>query len=313
IAYMTFRRDPRFEWFAASLWREMRAHEVEPEQLQIVVIDGRLWYDPARRIALREIVHGRFEFEHHPPKPTVWQGPNRLTSHDYFAASNARNTAFAYARAPHVAFVDDLSVLLPGWLGAHFRAYEGRFVLCGSTCKNKNINVNGNGDVVSFERFEPGQDSRLATFNQSSGLFRANGGWLFGGTFSVPLEAALKVNGQDELCDTIGGEDYDFGFRLERSGADIYGDRTCGTFEDEDGHHAEAPMIRLDKPWPGEHGPYSSNYLLHRLRNEQSRYLPLGNNFDLRALRDRVLAGEDFPIPTEPTNHWVDGEPLRRM
>lgn len=303
--------------------------DLDRAAIQVIVVDGDL-----PRASGYALTTSGCHTDVSPPKPTVWQGPHRLTQRDYFCAANARNTAFALARHKHVAFVDDLSVLLPGWLKAHVHAAEHGYVLCGTTCKHKNIVVDERGDVVSYDEFPPGRDSRLQHL-PADGLVRCTGGWLYGGTFSVPLEHALRVNGQDEIHDTIGGEDYDFGERLERAGSEIYIDRTCGTFEDEDGHHAEAPMIRLDKPWPPKmngtprtlapgawsdpaapgaaDGPYSSNYLFNRLRRDRSRIGTIGNDFDLRALRERVLAGEPFPIPRGPAHHWVDGQPLSEM
>jgi hypothetical protein len=313
IAYLTFRRRPRFEWFCSSLVRELASMpDVDPSDVQVIVIDGRLWHDgAARRIAMRNAAMIKTHFEHHPPKPSPWQGPYRQTSKDYFCAASARNTAFAYARAPHVVFVDDLSVLLPGWLKAHMHAAAHGYVLAGTTCKQKNIVVSEHGTIVSYEKFEPGQDSRIPQIK--SVLQKCGGSWLFGGTFSVPLERALSVNGQDEINDTIGGEDYDFGIRLERTGCEIYISTDCGTFEDEDGHHAEAPMVRLDKPWPGPDGPYTSNFLLNRLLKEPTRASTLGNDYKLRDLRKRVLMGGGFPMPTLGLRHWVDQQPLSEM
>lgn len=270
---------------------------------QVIVIDGKY----PRLLGVQH-----FGIEHHPPKPTVWQGAHRLTQRDYFCAANTRNTALALARHDHVVFVDDLSVLLPGWLKAHVHAAANKYVLCGTTCKRKHLEVNSLGEIVRDEEFRPGTDSRLQLLPTDE-LVKCTGGWLYGGTFSVPLEHALLVNGQDEIHDSIGGEDYDFGERLERAGAPIFISRACGTFEDEDGHNTEAPVIRLDKPWSGGDGPYSSNYLFNQLRREKDRIWTLGNTFNLRELRDRVLAGEPFPIPTAPATHWVDGQPLSEM
>jgi hypothetical protein len=325
IVYLTFRERPRFEWFVASLNREFReAPDIDKAALQVIVIDGR---HPRN-------LDANFPFEHYAPKPTVWQGAHRLTQRDYFCAANARNTAFAHALGGHVAFVDDLSVLLPGWLKAHVHAAEHGYVLCGTTCKHKNIEVSRDGEILRFDNFPPGADSRLKYLsNERRGC---GGSWVYGGTFSVPLEHALRVNGQDEIHDTIGGEDYDFGVRLERSGSSIQISRACGTLEDEDGHHAESPAVRLDKPWPpksipsartltpggwtaaatpdnANDGPYTSNYLLNRLKRERDRVWTIGNAFVLRELRDQVLAGEPFPIPSEPSAHWVDGQPLAEM
>jgi len=325
VVYLTFRTSPKFEWFVASLNRELRGMpDFDRAELQVLVIDG---LHPRK-------LEADFPIEHHPPKPTVWQGQHRLTKRDYFAAASTRNTAFALARHTHVAFVDDLSVLLPGWLKAHVHAATHGYVLCGTTCKHKNIEVASDGQIVRYDEHVPGRDSRLGQLPNDETI-RCTGGWLYGGTFSVPLEHALRVNGQDEIHDTIGGEDYDFGERLERSGSQVYISRSCGTFEDEDGHHVGTPMVRLDKPWPPTslreartltpgswtdsaqptqaEGPYSSNYLFNRLRRDAGRSWTLGNHFDLRELRDRVLAGGSFPIPTEPRVHWVDGQPLTEM
>jgi glycosyltransferase involved in cell wall biosynthesis len=236
----------------------------------------------------------------------------RRSLRDYFCASSTRNTAFAYARAPHVAFVDDLSVLLPGWLKAHMHAASQGHVLAGTTCKHRNIQVDDHGVVVSYDEFGPGRDSRLSQITED---WQACGGsWLFGGTFSVPLELALKVNGQDEIHDTIGGEDYDFGIRLERAGGAVRISRSCGTFEDEDGHHTEAAMVRLDKPWAGPDGPFTSNYLLNKLLREPARSWTIGNPYDLRAVRDQVLAGGAFPeVSPGPMRHWADRQLLSEM
>lgn len=312
VAYLTFRQHPRFEWFARSLAREFRAMpDVSPDDVQVVVIDGRLWHDASRGQEMLDAAQGAIKFEHHPPKPSPWQGPHRQTSKDYFCAASCRNTAFAYARASHVAFVDDLSVLLPGWLKAHVHAALHGYVLCGTTCKMKSIKVSSEGEITSAVHFPPGQDSRLSKIG--SGLQTCVGSWLFGGTFSVPLGLALAVNGQDEICDTIGGEDYDFGIRLERAGAVIRISKDCGTYEDEDGHHAEAPMVRLDKPVFGWEGPYSSNLLLNKLLRESARSWTIGNDFTLSDVRAKVLAGGEFSEPREGLKHWVDGQNLQDM
>lgn len=303
--------------------------DVNRDDVQVVVIDGRLWYDGRHRaLGMLDAAHNlsgggpRIRFEHYEPKPSVWQGPERLTGRDYFCAASVRNTAFAYARGEHVIFVDDLSVVLPGWLKAHVHAAQHGYVLCGTTCKQKGIRVDADGHVVDYTPFPPGQDSRIPQIVGE--LMTCSGSWLFGGTFSVPLELALRVNGQDEINDTIGGEDYDFGIRLERAGGVIRIARSCRTFEDEDGHHAEAPMMRLDKPWPGPDGPYTSNYLLNTLVRDHARSWTIGNGYNLRELRETILNGGRFTEPSvfsgagtfmsgRGVRHWVDQQPLEEM
>jgi hypothetical protein len=60
-------------------------------------------------------------------------------------------------------------------------------------------------------------------------------------------------------------------------------------------------------------GPYASNYILNRLLRESDRTRTIGNPFNLFELRTRILAGEPFSVSTEPTVHWVDGQPLSEM
>lgn len=118
IAYMTNRREPRVDWFFASLARELStAAAGELGNLRCVVVD--FWADESgRRAAFAALAPAGVELVHVPPKPTVWQGPHRLTGRDYFAAASARNTALCLAPDGWIAYVDDLSVLMPGWLAA---------------------------------------------------------------------------------------------------------------------------------------------------------------------------------------------------
>ena len=312
IAYITARENPRFEWFVSSLKREIREMpDVDHSGLEVIIIDG-------KRRTSAPIIGGDFDhtsvrvISTH-PKPTPWQGEYRQTSKDYFAAANARNTALALARNSHVAFVDDLSVLLPGWLKAHYYAADNKRVLAGTICKNKDIVVAHDGEILSFVEYLPGRDSRLRLITAADEWQRCSGQWLYGGTFSVPLELALAVNGLDEINDSIGGEDYDFGLRLERAGGEIWICKTCGTFEDEDAHHTGDHMLRLDKLWPKEDGPYSSNHLLNQLLRDGSIVRARGNDFDLRQLREDVKNGKGFPKPAPGIKHWVDGQLLSDM
>jgi hypothetical protein len=339
IAYVTARIDPRFVWFAASLGRELRASAgLAADDIQVIVVDARLWRDEQmRRAELAEAVAGRFPVEHVRVKPSVWQGGHRLTQQEWFCAATARNTAFALARAPHIAFVDDLSVIVPGWLEAHLHAARCGDVLAGLTYKRGNVVVDDDGRYRS-DPLPGGDDSRLDLLRDGDYALCA-GSRLYGGTFSVPLEAALSVNGQDEIHEGIaGGEDYDFGIRLERFlGKPARICRTCATIEDGPAHHTENDRLAIgrqwikcvDQWWDLSHpeardwrreatgwgdvkGVRASDAIKDRLRRESTRVRTVGNDFDLRALREKALSGK-FPIPTEPTRRWVDGAPLTEI
>ena len=132
IAYMTNRREPRVDWFFASLARELStAAAGELGNLRCVVVD--FWADESgRRATFAALAPAGVELVHVPPKPTVWQGPHRLTGRDYFAAASARNTALCLAPDGWIAYVDDLSVLLPGWLAACRQGCQVHGVVCGA-------------------------------------------------------------------------------------------------------------------------------------------------------------------------------------
>jgi hypothetical protein len=204
-------------------------------------------------------------------------------------------------------FVDDSSVLLPGWLKAHTHAATHEYVLCGLMCKRAHLEVSDEGTVLRADEIQGGADPRLELFSDYD-VSRCEGGLLYGGTFSVPLEYALRVNGQDEIYDAIGAEDCDFGMRLERAGAPIIANRTCRILED--AGNSSAPIESLPR---FDEFAELCRQLFDRLRREQDRVAAIGNLFDLRTLRDDVLAGGGFPAPVGPKTYWPDGRSLTEI
>lgn len=297
IAYMTCRREPKLEWFLDSLRREC-ADGLSPSGLKIVIVSFYPITVPDHDFA--EVVCV-------PPKPTVWQGEHRLTQRNYFAPANARNTAICYAPDGWIAFVDDLSVLLPGWLAAVREAMQGDRIILGAYKKMKKLVVE-NGDVKSFQEFDAGIDSRWGA-GSDAGPVTASGSWLFGCSFAAPVEALLRVNGLDENCDSCGGEDYCLGIRLGNAGYEFKYDRRMLTYESEELHYFGQPFIRLDK---GKSPKDKSHALLDMAM--KSKFAP--NYFGeggLRALREKILHGEPFPICQIPQHDFFDGQPLSEM
>ena len=101
IVYTTARHEPRIEWFLDSLYRQP-----DGPSCKVIVVDP--FRKPAENASVRVVN----------PKPTVWQGPYRLTKQDWWAASNARNTGICLCDTDWVGFVDDRSVLIETWLEA---------------------------------------------------------------------------------------------------------------------------------------------------------------------------------------------------
>jgi glycosyltransferase involved in cell wall biosynthesis len=299
---MTNRRNCRSDWFFDSLARQ----EVtgDPVRIKIVVID---FYAAERTAAEKARAHVWVT-----PKPTVWQGEHRLTTEDYFAASNARNTALCYADDGLVAFVDDLSVLLPGWLEAALTAERGHVVL-GRYAKVKNLIVK-EGRVDYYDPFPAGDDSRWLEINKIGRptRTRVDGGWMFGCSMCGHIDDFLDINGFDEDCDSMGSEDYIAGIMLEKHGVQLWYEPGMRTLESEELHHVEKPFKRIIKPSGKFRGKDASWTILDMVRHGGRSSAP--NYCNLRMLRDVILNGVGvFPVAQIPEHDWRDGQPLREM
>ena len=139
IAYITGRREPMFRWFVESLIRQYPDGKVTDE---IVFVDGWLEYSTTRRAELSEIVGGRFDYLHTPPKPSIWRGKHRKTQRNFYDGAGAKNTAFVVMTTDHCVIMDDLSYLLPGWLTHHREAAKHRRIFSGRFIKGENLKWN---------------------------------------------------------------------------------------------------------------------------------------------------------------------------
>lgn len=303
IAYFTSRREPHYQWFADSLRRQAFQ---DFEWIKLVVVD--FWKEERGREWKIFCPAGLKKFVHVAPKPCVWQGKHRLTKVDYFAASNARNTAVCHAEGSWIVFVDDLSVLLPGWYAAVKEAVAGNYVISGAYKKVRNLVVE-NGLVVSGDEFPGGIDCRWPHGNDQ-GPIPASPGWMFGCSMVMPIEGILNINGFDEDCDSLGGEDYTAGAMLARAGYRLMYDRRAVTFESEEGHHQGNILKRIDK---GISPNDKSHAMLKMVNNGRNRAPNYFGEEGIRGLRQRILAGEPFPIQQIPQHDWYDGQPLSEM
>lgn len=315
--YVTHRRQPRFDWFADSLARQLGADDVE-----VVFVDG--LRSRARTALLAEVVRDRFSFRHVPPKPTPYCGPQRLTPSDLFAVASARNTGIVHTKQPYVVFVDDCALLAPGWLDAvREGAVEGR-VTCGTYEKHSHL-VAEDGLHLSSDLTEAGLDSRRL-LGDGTGPVPLGGGQLYGCSFGAPRDLLLAVNGLDELCDPMGGEDYQLGIRLEWAGAQIVYDRRMLTIEngDADAHGDSPPRIGrslsedaymaklaefgVDARSTG--GEFDNSHMvldiLYGTRSVQS----VGNDYSLGELRVADLPRLPYQFPLD---YWFDDLPLAEL
>lgn len=294
IAYMTSRREPMIGWFIDSLRREVGG---DYHGITLLVVDFhqvRAIYDLCQRV---------------PPKPTVWQGPHRLTSVDYFAAANARNTALCHAPDGWIAFVDDLSVLMPGWLAAVRRAMLRGYLVFGAYKKVKSLVVE-DGVPVTYEQTPDGVDSRWPLGSDDDAIPLTSGG-TYGCSMAMPVQALLDINGFDERCDCVGmgSEDDMVGIMLLKQGYELRYDRRMLTLESEERHHWEPPLKRVIETGYGDKD--ASWAMLNAVRGGDGRapneHFGAGG---LAALRLRILAGESFPSPVGPVTNWYSGKPV---
>lgn len=304
IAYMTNRREPHVRWFLESLGSPPQSVDIKQMAHKIVMVD--FWHKD--RDADFKALMTKYGVIHVPPKPCVWQGEHRLTKVNWFAASNARNTALCLAPDGYIAYVDDLSVLTPLWLHCVVEAMEHHYIVYGAYRKVLGLIVE-NGIVQGFRDHPPGDDSRWK-YGKNTGPVVAAGSWLFGCSLAAPVEAFLAINGWDEDADGLGGEDSAAGIMLERAGYTFRYDRRMLTYESEEGHHTGEEFVRSDK---GRSPKDKSHAFLNMLlggRNIAPNYFGYGG---IKQLRQKVLNGAPFPIVQVPQHDWYDGQPISEM
>lgn len=305
ICYITARRDNRIEWFFQSLARQATL------ATRVLVVDH-FADEPGRKDETFEKFFRAFGedsecwMKHVSPKPNVWNGPHRLTKDEWFAAASMRNTAICLCQTRYIAFVDDLSVLMPGWFNAVHEAVHDGYVGLGAYKKVQDLTVGADG--VRFRETESGMDDRLRRVSQD--VSPCDGGWLYGCSLVAPLEDLLEVGGFPEICDGLGSEDYCLGIALRNAGKHLKFDRRMLTLESEELHFVEKPFKRTDKGV----SPNDKSHAALRIAQASTyfpNYFPEGG---IRRMRDDVLLdGEPFPITQVPDRDWFDGQLLSEM
>lgn len=306
ICFVTSRMDCRLDWLADSIRRQL----VRRESPQLIVVD--FWSqamplenwtsaDVAERGGqITEMIGKGFDLVITPPKPTVWQGPHRVTKEDWWAASNARNTAFCLATRPYVAFCDDRAVVSNHWLQSVRLAMKGNYVAAGSYEKRWYMEVKRG--IIAKPGSVVGKDHRqkLARKNAATPCI---GNWLYSGTFGIPLEWGLAVNGFEELMDSLSFEDVIFGLMLEQAGFKLRYDPRMSIIEDRTPDALGKKFWRQDKGPIGTDGD-KSHESLRRFGSQKRAQHP----WDLRKIRETVLKGGSWPDHGgQPSYDWYDG------
>lgn len=290
VIYTTSREHCELQWVIDSLKHQL----INGEKINLVIVDG--FGDGLLAFNHPDEIQHKWS----KPKPTIWQGQQRITSQDWWAKSNALNTGIAICETEWVALLDDRCVLTPGWLQAIREAMDKNYAVCGAYEKRKGMQVEDGkitveGDVI-------GRDSR-----EPSGKRGCGPGWWFGCTGALPLEWVLQVNGwPEDYADGLSFEDVLFGHLLDNNKFHIQYDPAMKIIEDRSTEFIGAPMRRTDKG-------VSPNDKSHKVLDIFRSLKTSGNSYDLRALRESVLAGNPFPAPTASHVDWFDGAEIKDM
>jgi hypothetical protein len=293
VVYVTARHEPKIEWFFESLHRETGK---DYSNTKIIVIDT--FWEQRTKIYCPII-----NVKYRTPKPSIWQGEHRITKEDWWAKCNALNTGICLCDTEWIAFVDDRSVLSHGWLQCVQDSMIHEYAVCGSYEKRSGMKVE-NGEITDPGELL-GQDIRT-----QRGFPHRTTDW-YGGSGALPLEWCLLVNGfPEDICDGLGFEDIAFGILLRNNNLDMRYDSRMRIIEDRTPTEIDGALKRASKPSPNEDKYQAKDYRILSIMGESK---VSGNSYDIRELRQKVLRGEPWPVPSASHTDWFDGQPISEM
>ena len=201
--------------------------------------------------------------------------------------------------------------------------YAKKNLIVGFSYKKVHDLIVSEGNVLSVREEPSGVDTRYNLFSET---FCKITGSQFYGYSASPSSAFLSVNGYDEICNSIAGEDYNYGIRVEKAGNEIYYSKRVLFYETED-IIEEVSFLRRDplvsdeaykglmrrfniiERWDPNGRTDISHLTLDMLMRDKT--WTEGNDYNLSELRNRVLGGGSFPVVLDPEMRSIEGVLLR--
>lgn len=249
-----------------------------------------------------QMLHGKHPVMIAQPKPCVWSGPNRLTKDNWWSKSSHINTAICLAKHDWFAACDDRCVLGPLWLQSIREAMAGNYVVAGSYAKYHGMKVDG-GKIIEHGKLD-GEDGRQLAKNKPVPCQAAS---FFGCTWAAPLEWLLNINGASEQMDGTSMEDVIMGHHFTNAGYPLRYDSRMFITEDRTPDELGTPMRRSSR----DKHPYDKNDRAWRALATIAKEKRANNGYDLRELRENILAGGEWPAVDPNAMDWWDGKPIK--
>jgi glycosyltransferase involved in cell wall biosynthesis len=299
VGLITKRSEPRLDMTLRALKGQTFT------DFEYIVVDG--YYSRPRRKEyveklVKNIVGNKFPVLHIPDKASRWRGQRPCIA-------NARNTVLLFANGKYVVHADDCCKQRSNWLERHVAILDKGYMSAGSWigCQNSGPNDECLEGIY-------GPEDRLK--NWHSGVGEVNNRWLYGGNFGYIVEAALQINGFDEIYDgEVGLEDMDFGERLARKGYKTMFDSQCLVEYHMSSHRYDKMVPPVEKKLRSGVYHFSNEFAMEDLvLREKDRSWTKGNTVNIRGSREIFGAGNGFdkyryPMEQmlEMTKSWIDG------
>lgn len=309
IAYITGRKNCRFDWLLDSL-----ARQNTKRISQIIIVDyfaerGDSWTEAdviKRHLALNSHVSRvrlngwtNINVLHVPPKPNIWGGPHRIMKEVWWHASAARNTALAYCKSDWITFLDDRCVIADGFMPGVKRAIQRGYAMFGAYEKRHGMVVRDG--VIVEPGVVVGKDNREEIARGK--ILKVQGNWCYGCSITLPTAWAIRVNGfSEDYCDGCSMEDIIFGLCLANSGFKMCYDPTAKMIEDRTPSECTEKYRREDKG-------VSPNDKSHKLLEVFASAKESMNSYDIWDAKAEAAIGRPFPPPSASHIDWYDGKP----